>query len=251
MNQKQKLILILTVVVSIGIQKRINAQTVKNNWLFEGNLGNLTLFSNKENYGYTNSTLKSEGKGFAIGIYPRVAYFFTTNIAIGATLIYNYQIDKSKSYWANNVVSYESTFKGSNIGLSPFLRYYFTKNTKNRFYGQLGMGYTTNLFSKQDQTSFFENGQKIATYSSSSMLKSVFGESVIGFNHFFTESVVFNASIGYNYSSMEQNTTYNETYFYSYIGNPYSSSNSKNTRVTNNLVWNIGFAIMLKTKKEK
>lgn len=247
MKQNQILSLAIISLLIISIQNTLISQTKKANWLAEGNLGNINLSNSKNESIYGTNTSKSENKGYYISLYPRIGYFLNDNIVLGTTLNFSYQSHKYKSYWNNGVKSYDGVYKGSSIGLSPFLRYFFTKNSKNRLYGQLGGGMNIDIFRNDEATTFYDTGDKSGNYKNPSKGQVISGEALIGFNHFFTDNVAFNSSIGYNYNKRTQKTISSSTY--GGINN--AQQETKSTAITGNVIWNFGFTIIIAGKKAK
>ena len=245
MKQNQILSLAIITLLIISTPNTLTSQTKKGNWLAEGNLGNISVSNNKNESTYGNNTNKSENQGYYISLYPRVGYFINDNFVLGTTLNFSYQSNKYKLYWNNGVKSYDGVFSGSSIGLSPFLRYYFTKNSKNRLYGQLGGGMNIDIFRNDEATTFYDTGEISGANTNSSKGQVIFGEALIGFNHFFTDNVAFNSSIGYNYGKRTQNTTFNSTYG----GITNSPQESKSTNISGNVIWNFGFSVIIAGKK--
>lgn len=247
MKQNQILSLAIISLLIISTPRTLISQTKKANWLAEGNLGNINLSNSKNESIYGTNTSKSENKGYYISLFPRIGYFLNDNIVLGTTLNFSYQSNKYKSYWNNGVKSYDGVYKGSSIGLSPFLRYYFTKNSKNRLYGQLGGGMNIDIFRNDEVTTFYDTGDKSGNYKNPSNGQVVSGEALIGFNHFFTDNVAFNSSIGYNYNKRTQKTISNSTYG----GITNAQQETKSTAITGNVIWNFGFTIIIAGKKAK
>lgn len=245
MKKNQILSLPIIILLIISTSNTLTSQTKKGNWLTEGNLGNINLSNNKNESTSGTNTSKSENQGYYISLYPRVGYFINDNFVLGTTLNFSYQSNKYKSYWDNGVKSYDGVYSGSSVGLSPFLRYYFTKNSKNRLYGQLGGGMNIDIFRNDAATTFYGNGDISGTYKNPSKGQVVSGEALIGFNHFFTDNVAFNSSIGYNYGKRTQNTTSNSTYG----GITNAPQETKSTNITGNVIWNFGFTIIIAGKK--
>ncbi|MBA2612105.1 MAG: hypothetical protein H0U95_09045 [Bacteroidetes bacterium] len=247
MKQKKILSLAILSFLIISTPKIMTAQTKKGNWLAEGNLGNINLSNNKNESISGPNTGKTESQDFYISLYPRIGYFINDNFVIGTTLNISYQTNRYKSYWSNGVKSYDGKYKGSSTGLSPFLRYYFTKNAKNRLYSQIGGGMNMDIFRNDELTTFYDTGDISGTYKNSLKGQVISGEALIGFNHFFTNKIAVNSSIGYNYSKRIQNTTFNSTYG----GITSAPQETKSTNVTGNVVWNFGFTIIIAGKNEK
>lgn len=245
MKKNQILSLAVLSLLIISTPKTLTSQTKKGNWLAEGNLGNINLSNNKNESTYGTNTSKSENRGYYISLYPRIGYFINDNLVVGTTLNFSYQSNKYKSYWNNGVKSHDGVSNGSSIGLSPFLRYYLTKNSKNRFYGQLGGGMNSDIFRNDEATTFYDNGDISGTNKNNSKGQVVSGEALIGFNHFFTENLAFNSSIGYNYGKRTQNTTSNSTYG----GITNAPQENKSTNITGNVIWNFGFTFFISGKK--
>lgn len=231
----------------ISTPKTLTSQTKKGNWLAEGNLGNINISNNKYESTSGANTSKSENQGYYISFFPRIGYFLNNNLVLGTTINFIYQSSKNNSYWNNGVKSYDGVSNGGSIGLSPFLRYYFTKSSKNRFYGQLGGGMDIDIFRNNEATTYSETGEKSGIYENPSTGQNVSGEALIGFNHFFTDNVAFNSSIGYNYGKRTQNTISSSTN----NGISNNQQETKSTATTGNVVWNFGFTIIISGKKAK
>ena len=242
MKQKQILSLAIISLLIISTPNTLTSQTEEGNWLAEGNLGNINLSNNKNESTYGTNTSKSENQGYYISLYPRIGYFISDNFVLGTTLNFSYQSNKYKSYSDNGVKSRDEIYNRSGIGLSPFLRYYFTENSKNRLYGQLGGG-INNYKSTSNTTLFNYLGDINGTEKMSGKEKVISGEVLIGFNHFFTENVAFNSSIGYGYGYGKR------TYNYTYGGINSLPQETKYT--TGNVIWNFGFTIIIAIKKDE
>lgn len=227
--------------------KSLISQIKKGNWLVEGNLGNISILNNKNEFGSGVITSKSENQGYYISLYPRIGYFLNNNLVLGTTLNFSYRSSKNILYWTNGVKAIDAVSNGGSIGLSPFLRYYFTTNSKNRFYGQLGGGMDIDMFQNYESNTYNETGEKSESYKNPSNGQDISGEALIGFNHFFTDHVAFNSSLGYNFS---QRTQYN---IYSSINNGITTTQpeAKSISTTGNVIWNFGFTIIISGKKAK
>lgn len=245
MKRKQILHCAILCLFLISTPIMIKAQTKKGDWLAEGNLGNINLSNNNNESTLGTYVNRSENQSFYISLYPRIGYFINENFVIGTTLNYSYSLNNLSVYYENGIRSYEAKYVRSSIGLSPFLRYYFTKNIKNRLYGQISGGMNVDISSNEEGTSFNEMGNINGSHKASTKGQLVFGEALIGFNHFFTNHLAFNSSIGYNYGRRIQNSTSNYTYGSS-IEPP---QESKSTNLTGNAIWNFGFTIIIEGKK--
>lgn len=231
----------------ISIPKTLISQIKKGNWLVEGNLGNISILNNKNESTSGVNTSKSENQGYYISLYPRIGYFLNNNLVLGTTLNFSYRSSKNILNWTNGMKAFEGVSNGGSIGLSPFLRYYFTKSSKNRFYGQLGGGMDIDIFQNYEANTYNERGEKSESYKNPSNGHDISGEALIGFNHFFTDHVAFNSSLGYNYSQRTQTTIYSSIY----NGRTTTSPESKSISTTGNVIWNFGFTIIISGKKAK
>jgi hypothetical protein len=245
---KQISIPVITGFLIISTGSFLTAQTSKGSWLAEGNLGNLNVLNNNYVYTNLNYTYKSETQGFSISLFPRIGYFINDNLAIGTTLNLGYYSYRFTSYDYKGVKSHAGTSSSNTAGISPFLRYYFTKNTKNRFYVQVGGGININMFpNKSEASSYNETGVMYNSYKGSSTVQGISGEALIGFNHFFTDKVAFNSAIGYNYSQRTESSIYTSTYY----GITSYPEKTKSKNLYGNVVWNFGFTIIFREKKQK
>ena len=126
----------------------------------------------------------------------------------------------------------------------PFVRYYFGKSTSTRFYGQVGGGISTDLSSKNDYTSFDNNGAVDYTSKSNYPKKYVAfsGEALVGLNHFVSQNVAINAALGYRYSSDKQTTSSTSTFG--------TTDPIKYTNKGGAFSWNVGFTMFVPCKKK-
>lgn len=245
---KQHTILSVAIISLIIILTPIKlaSQAKKGNLLIEGNLGNIKLSDNKVESIFGTYASKSESNEFDISLFPRIGYFLNDKCVLGTTLNFSYQSNKYKSYWDNGAISFDGKSNGSTIGLSPFLRYYFNNNPKTKLYGQLGGGINIDIFRNYEGTSFKDNGEIFVIYENPSKGSVLSGEALIGFNHFFTDNVAFNSSIGYNYSVMKQSATSNS----SDAGITYPSQEFRSTNRSGNIIWDLGFTLIIARKKD-
>ena len=85
-----------------------------------------------------NSQKTGDVKRNGTYVSPRVAYFVTNNISVGASLSYSHQKDEGSQA---GVGAYEQ--KNNNFSAGVFGRYYFTPANKFSFFAELGAGYTS------------------------------------------------------------------------------------------------------------
>lgn len=125
--------------------------------------------------GITNLGYDFENKGFSFNLTPRVGYFLSHGIAVGAAIDFGAVFqDDEKPIW--------------NYGVMPFVRYYFPEgaNETGRFFAEGDVGF------------------KGAAVNGSSDSGFAFGVNV-GYAHFITRSVALEGTIGYNYAAAIQN----------------------------------------------
>ncbi len=246
---KQKLALIISAisVLTLTNPKISLAQTKKGVWLAEGNLGNLSFYNNKNVSTSSTYTSRYDNQGCSISLYPRVGYFISDNIAVGASLSLNGQFNNYKSYRSNGIKSSDAKNSWGDVGLIPYLRYYFLgEDSKNKFYGQLGAGMSIQLFSEQESTSYYDTGEKSGSSTNPSNGYSVSGEALIGFNHFFTDNIAFNTAIGYSYKKQTQTSTSHSMY----AGITTVFPETKNINEGGNVVWSFGFTMIIPGKSK-
>ena len=246
MKPNQILSLAIVSLLILSIPKSLKSQTQEGNWLVEGNLGNINLSNNKNELTYETNTYKSEERIRNVSLFPRVGYFINNNFVLGATVNLRYQSNRSTSYRDNGVKSNDGITRNGSIGLSPFVRYYFTQNSKNRLYGQLGGGIDIDIIGNSKGTSYWDNGDTYSTNKSTSEGNNISGEALIGFNHFLTDNVALNLSVGYNYGKRTRSTTFNSTYSDGTANEPFKTGN---TTITGNVVWSLGFTMIIPSKK--
>lgn len=246
MKPNQILSLAIVSLLIISTPKSLKSQTQKGNWLVEGNLGNINLSNDKNEFTSGTNKYKSEDRIRNVSLFPRVGYFINDNFLLGTTVNFRYQSNRYTSYSDNSIKSGDGVARNGSLGLSPFVRYYFTQNPKNRLYGQLGGGIDIAIIGNNESTSYRDNGDKFGTNKTTSEGQNISGEALFGLNHFFTNNVALNLSIGYNYSKRSQNTTYNSTYYDGTARDPFKT---KSTTITGNVVWSLGFTMIIPSKK--
>ena len=247
MKQKLTPIIIVLCAFSFIYPKALKSQTTKGNWLTEGNIGNITLSNDKNQAIVDGKVYKNGDQSYSAVLFPRIGYFVANNIVIGLSINIGAKRFASQSYWENGIKSNEGVSKTVSGGLSPFVRYYInSKNPKNKFYVQADGGFNVNLYNESTSTSYSETGEIYGTSLSHSDGQVVSGEFLIGFNHFFTDNIAFNAALGYNYN--RRTSTYNANN--TYAGNTIVYPGAKNRDETNAFVWNFGFTILLNRKKQ-
>lgn len=240
---KKSLILMPILLLFSQIQ---NAQTKKGDWISEGAIGNLSVGKTNDQNTYSNTTYLSESRRYGFSFFPKAGYFIKNNFVIGMTLRFFLGGDKYSYTGLDDVIDNDGKSFRSEISATPFFRYYFTgKNTKNRFYGQIGTGWNKLLAAKSEGNYYFNTGVVNQTYSNSSNGEGFYGEALIGFNHFFNEHVALNAAIGYSYSDIMQSSVSTSNY------NGLSIiSSSRNSYQSSSISWNFGFMFIISRKKE-
>ncbi|TAE83568.1 MAG: hypothetical protein EAY81_08350 [Bacteroidetes bacterium] len=225
----------------------VKSQTKKGNLLIEGNLGNISLSSNRNDREGGFGGNKSKNWGYNISLFPRIGLFVTDDLVVGSTVAMSHQSNWSASYRNDGTKSNDGVFSAARIGYSPFMRYYFTKNAKSRFYGQLGIGRSIDIYRTNQSTSYDAAGNVTSTFNSSWKSQFISGEALIGLNHFITENLAFNSSIGFGYNkqtlTIKSSSTRGEV----------TNSNPENKEITlsGNLSWNVGFVLIITRKTVK
>lgn len=244
MKQNQVLTVVICGLLLMLIPKSALSQTKRGYWLAEGNLGNFRLSNNKYEQTSGGTLVKAESHDFGISVFPRMGYFLGENLVLGSTFSFIYQKTTYKTYRSTGIISSDGFTRNCQIGLIPFLRFYFTKNTKNRFYAQAGFGRLEDIGTYEESTEYNPNGSIGATYKNPTEGHALYGEFLIGFNHFFNDHVAFNSSVGYSYNKTTQTTT-NRVQA---NGITYLSQDTKNTSVSRSYVWNFGFSFIIDRK---
>lgn len=245
MKQPHQLSLLLFSILVLVTAPDLSAQTASGNWMVEGNLGNLSYGKSEQRISATNSPY-TESQNFYFSLIPRVAYFLNDNLAIGTGLNFNYFDSRNISYTGLGVKTLEGSNTGSGIGISPFIREYFGKNSKNRFYVQLGGGLTTSLKDNSKGRAYDDTGTLTWTSEGSSKVQILFGEALVGYHHFFSEALALNASLGYTY----RKSTHQYTYSWNQNGISSMPEKYEIRSLSSALVWNLGFSMFL-TKQKK
>jgi hypothetical protein len=241
MKNKLTLIVALAGVLTITSSEMIIAQTSKGSWLAEGNIGNLS-FVNSTN----SNSHESKARDFDISLNPRMGYLLTDHLVIGTTLNFTYGNSSSTYFfWDNWAKSSTNTSNTSVIGLIPFLRYYIPgKNANNRFYGQVGAGAGNSVYYKGENTQFSENGEIVGIGKYTAKEHIIFAEALVGYNHFFTNTIAFNTALGYTYNKNRYNSENHTTSY----GVP-SDFKTVNVNTKGGIVWSLGFTIIIPNKK--
>jgi len=156
--KKQLLFLIITF-----FYFQSQAQTSKGNLLL-GGTANIS----------SNSNEIIDSNTFNLGINPNLGYFFIDDLAIGATVGFNY-------FNGNN-------FSSTNIGIAPFIRYYFVSTDNHGIFGFAGFG-ISNINSK--------------TGTSKDSSSSTNGNLGVGYVIFLNSSVGLEISASYSFYKMK------------------------------------------------
>jgi hypothetical protein len=238
MKKATFIIAVITTLI-LNFSNAIYAQPVKGDWLAEAGIGNITLSDNR-------SSPQTDSKLFYMHLYPRIGYFFTDHFVLGTSLDVTYQ--NGKFNYTNNDYSQVTKTTGSSISISPFARYYINlKNIKTRFYIQLSGGYGTTIFQKSVMNASDAHGiyQNTSTYSPKKNTN-INGTGLIGFEHYFTDHVAFNITLGYSYAKYKQGYEYTSSNNgYSTVGMEYTSKST-----SQNVVWGVGFTFIIPGKKK-
>lgn len=123
----------------------------------------------------TGYTFTSGNNPFYMSLSPNLGYFFTNNLAIGASLPLSLYIQED--------------YTSLNYGFAPFFRYYFGQTSAIMYFftGSFGIsGYS----SKYDDTSSSSSG--------------IAGKAGVGGTYFLNESIGLEAILGYTYSKREE-----------------------------------------------
>lgn len=241
---------IITICILI-FSNQLQAQLKKGNWLFEGNLGNISF--NDGHSKNTSGSFKSESNSnnFYIDLYPRGGYFLTDNFVLGSEIGLGFSSGTSESRNTIGVKTSESKTSSSYLTFGPFVRYYFPSNKQTlRFYGQAGAGINTNLSNKSEGKSFngttgvltneyfYNYPKKYATFSASGL---------IGMHYFLSNTVALNSNIGYFYSKAKQTSNFTSTSG----GITTTSENSEYEYNNSRISWSVGFTIFLDKQKSE
>ena len=228
--------------------KNITGQTEKGNWLLEGSLGNITLSNFKYEESGLNTISKSDGKNYFINLYPKIGYFISKNVSLGATVNLAYQFYKQNGYYLQGQLSNLTESKSATLGLLPNLRFYLNKNIKNKFYIQVESGYTFSLFGVNNTMLYSQSASNVAsTYNSHFKSHSFIADAQFGYNHFITEKVALDMAVGYGYQKQTQISEV-ITPINSYATNNVTTFTIKNRSV----LWSLGFSFFIvKKQKEK
>jgi hypothetical protein len=233
----------LVILVSLSCQNA-TAQLSKGNWLFEGNLGNISFGNSDSEYvsGTSISTYKSSG--FSFDIFPRAGYFITNNFVLGATTGFGFNSGKSENKNTAGIKTGENNYSGSYANLIPFIRYYFPGKEKLRFYGQAGAGINITLSQKSEGKSFNgTTGNLNYNYHIDYPKKynSFSANGLFGMNYFLSNTTALNSSIGYYYSKGKETSVY--------VQDTTPTSESKYSANSSRIEWSVGFTIFLDKQK--
>ena len=243
---KKNLLIFAALMISLALFPAItNAQFVKGGMFVEGSLGNLTVSNSKTHYEDKNGlpTYRYKDNGFAIGIFPRIGFLVTNNLAIGTTLGLNFS--SNKRTFQDEITSVnqsENKVSAFTLEVMPFVRYYFGKPTGTRFYGQAGGGISTDL-SRKDETKSLIGPSTTNKYNYTNKPISVSGEAMLGMNHFVSQNVAVNASLGYRYTSSKETTTYTNNAGVTSDPEKYISKGGA-------FIWNVGFTMFIPCSKK-
>ena len=228
-----------------------NAQFAKGGMFFEGGLGNLTVSNSKSTRervdGNINYNSRSKSNGFSIGIFPRVGFLVTNDLAIGTTLGINYSSTKTTDQdYLTSANLYETKISSLTLDIMPFARYYFGKSTTTRFYGQVGGGVSLDLSRKYEEKDLINGDKYKSNYPKK--FNAISGEALVGVNHFVSQNVAINAGLGYRYNSSKvttSSTSINPPGNVAVTGPEY-----KYTDKGGAFSWNVGFTMFIPCKKK-
>lgn len=221
-----------------------NAQFKKGDWLLEGSIGNFQYSSSQLN---RKIPFNNGSSNVSFGLHPSGGYFITDRIMIGATLGFGYSGLRNKTFYADNKVAYDFTYRISNLSLMPALRYYInTKKASNKFYLQVGAGTGVILATKQTSKSYDVSGNLNSTITTTYPKRYLdqYGEIILGFNHFITSNISLNMALGYDY--IKSKTAKTETVVdatgshVQYIGTQMGYNN--------HIFWSLGFTLIIPGK---
>lgn len=241
---------IITVCIVI-FSNQLQAQLKKGNWLFEGNLGNISF--NDGNSKNESGSFKNESasNNFYFDFYPRAGYFLTDNFVLGSEIGFGFSSGTSESTNTIGVKTSESKNSSSYLTFGPFIRYYFpSSNQALRFYGQAGAGINMTLSNKSEGKSF--NGttgilSNEYSYNYPKKYNTFSASGAIGMHYFLSSTTALNSSIGYYYSKAKQTSNYTST-----SGGIATTSDDSNYEYNNSRIsWSIGFTVFLDNQKKE
>ena len=137
----------------------------------------------------------------------------------------------------------ENKVSAFTLEVMPFVRYYFGKPTGTRFYGQAGGGISTDL-SRKDETKSLIGPSTTNKYNYTNKPISVSGEAMLGMNHFVSQNVAVNASLGYRYTSSKETTTYTNNAGVTSDPEKYISKGGA-------FIWNVGFTMFIPSSNDE
>jgi len=239
----------LLFITLLSCYQNSNAQLTKGNWLFEGNLGNISF--NNGNSKNTGTGFKSESvsKNFNIDFYTRAGYFLTNDFALGADLGLGFNNGTYESTNTNGIKTSESKSSSTYMNVGPFVRYYLpsTKQTF-RFYGQVGAGINMTLSIKNEGKSFNGTTGVLSNdyfYNYPKKYNTFSANGAIGMNYFLSGTTALNSSIGYYYSKAKQTTNFTST-----SGGVTTTSDNTHYEYDNSRIsWSLGFTIFIDKNK--
>jgi outer membrane protein W len=249
---KQKtLVFTAFIALFMGIVPSLSqAQFTKGNLLVEGNFGNISFRSNKNENTTSGVTTKNDGTSFTIGLYPRVGIFLSDKAVLGTTVAIGG--GGSKGDYFNNAGKKTSDYKSSYFyaQLIPFLRYYFGPATsKVRFYGQAGVGVYTDLSNKYDTKNYNTTTGAVSStfkYNYPKQYFSLSAEALVGLNYFLAENVALNTGIGYSYVNNTQTSNYTSVSG----GTTTTSPDTKYKNTSGVINWNLGLTMIIPKRKK-
>lgn len=233
MKKRSYLLPALALTAAICGTTSLTAQTQKGKWLAEGNIGNLNFSNNKSETTYNGLTSRYQTNAWGVGVMPRAGYFVIDRLNIGASLQVYGSGSKSKSWSQYGELQTDGTSSSFSVGIAPYARYYFAGNaSRNKLYAQVGGG--VNLAPVNKSTSTYYNGptKVTSTYKAPDYI-GYNGDALLGFNHFFTESLAFNTALGYRFEQSRQKEK------------GLNGTDRKSISTYHRISWNFGFTFIL------
>lgn len=173
------------------------AQIQKGNWLFEGSIGNISLYNSNSVQNNSNGQYSSKLRSLAVTLAPRAGWFLSDRFCVGAGL------QLSVGYLSSKEVDHLSNTQTLNtdskrFGVSPFIRYYVGPATsKLRFYLQAEGHYDWGV--NKTRSSSYYDGNVWSLSQSKNTSSSIGGAFGVGVNYFISDNVALNSGIAFHY----------------------------------------------------
>jgi hypothetical protein len=181
------------------------SQTKKGDKLVGVGIGSLSFTDSKSTTTYSNTPTiyNSEGNSFSISLNPNVAWFIKDNLAIGGGVSLSFYTSNSNSSNTSSSTTSDSKSTQPSFYIGPLARYYFGGSSKGMPFAQANLQY-----------GIYGGKSKSATSSGASSETTTKPKGdwnaglAVGYEHFFTPSIGFYGSIGFNYGKSKTEYDY-------------------------------------------